>query len=204
MGELGKRIRERRIELSLTVTEAAKQAQISRGYLHAIEATDRDAAVSEQVLFRLSRALDTTPALLRGKDADEAPLPLPPEVLQAIGVPSALPNLLPTVALATLEQGGRRLTRNDFVVLAQVLLRHFYGMPEDRSLRHAERLLAEATADEAIATDDRERGSRIMRRMAVLLRHPLVPEDRTTDLEPDGAEGRDADDDDTGVSSADG
>ena len=65
--DLGRRIRQRRAEMGLSVERAAAGASIDPAYLEYLESA-RDSDPSRATLVRLALVLDTSPAALRGAD----------------------------------------------------------------------------------------------------------------------------------------
>jgi transcriptional regulator with XRE-family HTH domain len=66
MTTLGERLRQRRTEKNLSLAELARRADLSKGYLHAIENGDTHNP-SAEVLFRIANELGTTIADLLGE-----------------------------------------------------------------------------------------------------------------------------------------
>jgi transcriptional regulator with XRE-family HTH domain len=162
MGDVGKRVRDRRIALGLSVSETARRSKVSRPYVHKIENAVEDRPISAGKLFDLSRALETTPAWLLGIDTDEAPLPLPPEVLAYVSQQGTDPRMVAEWVFLTLGgEAGHALTREEWAVLAQALLARFFGPAENAERRRAARRLAESMVDQALAEDEKERSRRI-------------------------------------------
>lgn len=80
MSTLGERIRQRRIEKNLSLAELARRADLSKGYLHAIEGGDTQKP-SAEILFRVANELGTTIGDLLGEEHIEQELPDIPEPL---------------------------------------------------------------------------------------------------------------------------
>ncbi len=70
-GDLGRRVRERRLELGLTVEEVARRAGMEPGYLEYLESNV--ASATSLMLLRLAGALETTSALLVGGGLERPP-----------------------------------------------------------------------------------------------------------------------------------
>ena len=88
---VGGRIRLRRQEKKITMTELARQAEITKGYLSQLESgSDAGSKTSAAVLFRISQALDTTIADLLGKEVPN-PKSAVPEQLKNLAEIDKLP-----------------------------------------------------------------------------------------------------------------
>ena len=72
MTTIGERVREKRTEKALSLAELARQAEISKGYLHSIE-TGETQSPSAEILFRIATLLGTTIAFLLGEDDGTVP-----------------------------------------------------------------------------------------------------------------------------------
>ncbi len=70
MSNIGERIRLRRTEMNIALAELARRANLSKGYLHAIEAGETQNP-SAEILFRIANELGTTIADLLGEDQIE-------------------------------------------------------------------------------------------------------------------------------------
>ncbi len=70
MTSLGERIRLRRTEINISLAELARRADLSKGYLHAIE-TGGTQSPSAEILFRIANELGTTIADLLGEEEPE-------------------------------------------------------------------------------------------------------------------------------------
>lgn len=70
-GDLGRRVRERRLELGLPVSEVAGRAGMDPGYLEYLE--EHVAQLPSGVLLRLAAALETTADVLSGGGMDRPP-----------------------------------------------------------------------------------------------------------------------------------
>jgi transcriptional regulator with XRE-family HTH domain len=66
MTTIGDRIQQRRTEMNLSLAELARRADLSKGYLHAIESGTTQSP-SAEILFRLANELSTTIADLLGE-----------------------------------------------------------------------------------------------------------------------------------------
>lgn len=81
MSGLGERIRQRRAEKNIALAELARRADLSKGYLHAIE-TGGTQSPSAEILFRIANELGTTIADLLGEEETEQDCAdFPPELL---------------------------------------------------------------------------------------------------------------------------
>jgi transcriptional regulator with XRE-family HTH domain len=67
MSILGDKLHQRRTEKNLSLAELARRAELSKGYLHAIENGDTQSP-SAEVLFRIANELGTTIADLLGEE----------------------------------------------------------------------------------------------------------------------------------------
>jgi transcriptional regulator with XRE-family HTH domain len=74
VGDLARRIVQRRNELGLTCEQLAVRAGMDAGYLHYFEQSS-DAVLTSGALFRLAAALETTTAALAGRDVGRPPGP---------------------------------------------------------------------------------------------------------------------------------
>jgi transcriptional regulator with XRE-family HTH domain len=170
MGDVGKRVRDRRIALGLSVSETARRSGISRPYVHKIENAMEDRPIAADKLFQLSRALETTPAWLLGIDPDEAPLPLPPDVLAYFKTRDSDPRFGALYAFAALGGvQGHTLTRDEWAVVVQALLDRLFGAAPSGEARRAARRLAESMVDQALADDEKERSHRIGEKLIGML-----------------------------------
>src|SRR5258708_8875734 len=70
MTGLGERIRLRRTEKNISLAELARRADLSKGYLHAIESGGTQSP-SAEILFRIANELGTTIADLLGEEETE-------------------------------------------------------------------------------------------------------------------------------------
>ncbi len=70
-GDIGRRVARRREELGLTREELAQRAGMAAGYVAYME--EHPPSLSRSALYRLSRALHTTPDRLLGADIDTPP-----------------------------------------------------------------------------------------------------------------------------------
>ncbi len=70
-GDLGRRVRERRLELGLSVSQVARRAGVEPGYLEYLESNV--ASATGLVLLRLAAALETTAAVLVGGGIERPP-----------------------------------------------------------------------------------------------------------------------------------
>jgi transcriptional regulator with XRE-family HTH domain len=161
VGEIARRVRDRRLELGLSVAKTAKDAEISRTYLTKIEHAEHDGAISGKVLFNLSRVLGTTPAYLLGVAEEEGPLPLPPDVLAYGRTKNPDLRLFAGAVAAYLGSTERPLTRDDWVLFFQALLDAMVARAETASQRRSAAIFASSMVDEALAEVDRERNSRV-------------------------------------------
>jgi transcriptional regulator with XRE-family HTH domain len=66
MSTVAERIKSRRLEMGLSIAELARRADISKGYLHSIEAGETQSP-SAEVLFKIAHELGTTIADLLGE-----------------------------------------------------------------------------------------------------------------------------------------
>jgi XRE family transcriptional regulator of biofilm formation len=73
MTTVGERLRQRRTEKNLSLAELARRAELSKGYLHAIESGDTQNP-SAEILFRIANELGTTIADLLGEEEVERPM----------------------------------------------------------------------------------------------------------------------------------
>lgn len=64
---IGERIRQRRTEKNISLAELARRADLSKGYLHAIE-TGTTQSPSAEILFRIANELGTTIADFLGEE----------------------------------------------------------------------------------------------------------------------------------------
>jgi transcriptional regulator with XRE-family HTH domain len=81
MTSLGERIRQRRTEMNIALAELARRADLSKGYLHAIE-TGGTQSPSAEILFRIANELGTTIADLLGEEETEQDgVDFPPELI---------------------------------------------------------------------------------------------------------------------------
>jgi transcriptional regulator with XRE-family HTH domain len=67
MSVVGTRIKQRREEAKMSLSELARLASISKGYLHTIESGETQSP-SADVLFRIANVFDTTIADLMGEE----------------------------------------------------------------------------------------------------------------------------------------
>ncbi len=70
MPNVGERIKQRRTEMNIALAELARRAELSKGYLHAIETGDTQNP-SAEILFRIANELKTTIADLLGEESVE-------------------------------------------------------------------------------------------------------------------------------------
>lgn len=76
-GDVGRRLAQRREQLSLTRTQAAERAGVDPGYLEYVE-EQPGASPGAEFLLRMADALDTTLSHLRGGDTGLPPAPAGP------------------------------------------------------------------------------------------------------------------------------
>ena len=76
-GDLGRRVKERRLELELGPEEVATRAGMSTTYLRALEASPSP-ELSRAALWRLAAALETSVGFITGSGMDEPPGPAEP------------------------------------------------------------------------------------------------------------------------------
>lgn len=69
MTDIGARIKKRREEMRLSLTELARRADVSKGHLHSLENGDTQSP-SVELLYRIAIELDTTIADLMGQSMD--------------------------------------------------------------------------------------------------------------------------------------
>jgi transcriptional regulator with XRE-family HTH domain len=81
MSSVGERIRQRRSEKNLGLAELARRADVSKGYLHSIEAGDTQSP-SADILFRIANELSTTIGDLLGEEVVSEAMPDVPDSLQ--------------------------------------------------------------------------------------------------------------------------
>ncbi|MHB1004922.1 MAG: helix-turn-helix domain-containing protein [Chloroflexota bacterium] len=110
---LSDQIRSRRLEKELTMAELARQARVSRGYIHQLETGDDSTRPSADVLYRIAFALGTSVAELLEKD-----MPGPVEItdisesLRAFALAEQLPDD-EIKMLAGIQYRGRRPSNVD-------------------------------------------------------------------------------------------
>ena len=83
MTTLAERIRQRRTDKNLSLAELARRADLSKGYLHAIEAGDTQNP-SAEILFRVANELGTTIGDLLGEESVEQEIQDIPQTLQQL------------------------------------------------------------------------------------------------------------------------
>lgn len=111
---LSDQIRRRRLERGLSLAELARQAKVSKGYLHQLENADESPRPSADVLYRIAFALGTSVGELLEKGisrGDEELTDIPDELRQF-----ALAEQLPEndiKMLARIQYRGRRPTTVD-------------------------------------------------------------------------------------------
>jgi transcriptional regulator with XRE-family HTH domain len=98
VGDVGRRLRERRLELGLSVPEVAERAGVDSGYLEYAE--ENVASLSSSALQRLAAALETTSAALAGAGFER-----PPGRGRSVGSP-VLERLDDEACMRLLEGGG--------------------------------------------------------------------------------------------------
>lgn len=64
---IGDQLRKRRMEMDLTLTELANRAEVSKGYLSALERNQTPGKPSGETIYKLAKALGTTMSDLMGK-----------------------------------------------------------------------------------------------------------------------------------------
>ena len=85
MSVVGDRIKQRRAEVNISLAELARRADLSKGYLHAIESGETQSP-SAEILYRIANELGTTIADLLGEnpeleDQQEEQVELPESLL---------------------------------------------------------------------------------------------------------------------------
>jgi transcriptional regulator with XRE-family HTH domain len=85
MSTLGERIRQRRTEKNLSLAELARRADLSKGYLHAIESGDTQKP-SAEILFRIANELSTTIGDLLGEESVEPEMVEIPDTLYKLAL----------------------------------------------------------------------------------------------------------------------
>jgi XRE family transcriptional regulator of biofilm formation len=71
MSVVGDRIKQRRVEVNISLAELARRADLSKGYLHAIESGETQSP-SAEILYRIANELGTTIADLLGENPELA------------------------------------------------------------------------------------------------------------------------------------
>src|SRR5258706_7688433 len=69
MSVVGDRIKQRRAEVNISLAELARRADLSKGYLHAIESGETQSP-SAEILYRIANELGTTIADLLGENPE--------------------------------------------------------------------------------------------------------------------------------------
>jgi transcriptional regulator with XRE-family HTH domain len=114
MSFIGERVKQRRKETAISLTELANKVGISKGYLHSIESGDTQNP-SAEVLFRIANELGTTIADLLGEEqtiaSDVDPENIP-EALKRFAENAELPEVDKQM-LARIEYRGRRPQTED-------------------------------------------------------------------------------------------
>lgn len=106
MSTFGERIRQRRTEKNIALAELARRADLSKGYLHAIE-TGTTQSPSAEILFRIANELGTTIADLLGEPPAPTFSPDVPDKLREFAVTEKLTEA-DVKMLARIQYRGKR------------------------------------------------------------------------------------------------
>jgi transcriptional regulator with XRE-family HTH domain len=126
---MGQRIKQRREELQISLTQLSEKAGVAKGYIWELENenSDKDVRPSADTVFKIAEALGTSAADLLGKKIQQTPTPDIPDTLRQFAEAQDLTEA-DVEMLARIEfRGEKPETKDDWQYIYESIRRTILG-----------------------------------------------------------------------------